>query len=201
LWLDRLTLGDRAGETKPAVPEPTTPAASDGDAAIESVRVSYRLGLMEYLGVIAVLSRASRGSRIIALFIIGLSLVAWFVGVEAPGWVPTLVIGILLLTGLFTVPFAWLAVRRRRDLVEVPVQVVVDATGLKTVTTYGDSHVAWQLFVRVREMGDWFWFETGVGATHLLPKRALTPADIVTFRRIIAEAGFGIDGRRRLPKP
>jgi len=115
-------------------------------------------------------------------------------------WLPPIVLGVSFLTGLFAVPFAWFAVRRRRDLVEQSIQLVANATGITQTTPFGQGHLAWPVFARVREIGNWFFLDTGTGASQIIPKRALSPEDLATFRKLIADAGFGMDGRRKSQK-
>ena len=77
--------------------------------------------------------------------------------------------------------------------------MIVDATGITRTTPSNQSHVGWQVYVRVREVGDWFFLDTGTGANYPIPKHAFSPADLAAFRKLIADAGFGMDGRRNRP--
>jgi ADP-ribose pyrophosphatase len=181
LWLDRLP------DVAPARP-------ADG-----SVRLTYRLRLSEYVGAVALLTRHSRGLQAFGSVITVIGVLAFFIGADTLTWLPPVVFGLAVLSGLFMVPFAWIGLRRRRELVEEPMTVIADASGITTSASYGQSHVGWQLYTRVREVGDWFFLDTGAGANHLIPKRAFSAADLALFRRLIAEAGFGIDGRRKRP--
>jgi ADP-ribose pyrophosphatase len=181
LWLDRLS-----GEVAPG-------------AAGGSVSLIYRLRLSEYVGATALLSRHSRGLQAFGAVITVIGLLALLIGADIPTWLPSVVFGLLILSGLFMVPFAWIGLRRRRELVEEPTTVIADASGITTSNSFGQSHVGWQLYTRVRELGDWFFLDTGGGGSHLIPKRAFSPADLASFRRLVAEAGFGMDGRRKRP--
>jgi ADP-ribose pyrophosphatase len=179
LWLDRFGIA----------------GAPDGGA--ESIEVTYRVRLAEHLLAVAVLTRHTRSAQVfgaVATVIGGLALINHF---DASAWLPLLIFGILTLSGFFSVPFVWLAVRRRRELIEEPTNLVVDSTGLTHRRSFGESHLAWHVFDRVRELGGWFFLDTGAGANYLIPKGAFSAEELATFRRLIAAAGFGMDGRRK----
>jgi ADP-ribose pyrophosphatase len=194
LWLDRLVIGASSDAASLPV-SPSADAISPG-----SIRISYKLGLAQFLGAIAVLSRHSRGAVLFGAVLTVMSLFALYIGVDISGWLLTLIFGILIVTGLFPVPFAWFAVRRRRELIEEPVDVVVDASGVARRSPSSQSHVSWDAFVRVREIGGWFFLDTGAGANYPVPKLAFSPEDLAAFRKLIADAGFGMDGRRKSQK-
>jgi ADP-ribose pyrophosphatase len=180
-WLDRLQIA---------------PAPS---AAAGSLRLTFHLRMGEFLGAMAVLTRQTRGTQIIGLFATALGVLNLVIGGDMLAWLFPLVFGLATLTGVFVIPFGWIAIRRRRELIEEPVEMIVDRTGITRVTSTNQSHIDWQVYVRVREAGDWFFLDTGAGANFPIPKRAFSAEDLATFRRLVAEAGFGIDGRRQLP--
>ena len=181
LWLDRLQIA------------PTSSAAAG------SLRLTFHLRMGEFLGAMAVLTRQTRGTQIIGLFATALGVLNLVIGGDMLAWLFPLVFGLATLTGVFVIPFGWIAIRRRRELIEEPVEMIVDRTGITRVTTTNQSHIDWQVYVRVREAGDWFFLDTGAGSNFPIPKRAFSPEDLATFRRLVAEAGFGIDGRRKRP--
>ena len=196
LWLDRLPGAEVPGAAAEAS-VPATPGAAS--AAAGAVSLTYRLRLSEYVGAVALLTRHSRGLQAFGSVITVIGLLAFFIGADTLTWLPPVVFGLAVLSGLFMVPIAWIGLRRRRELVEEPMTVIADASGITTSASYGQSHVGWQLYTRIRELGGWFFLDTGTGASNLIPKRAFSPADLASFRRLIAEAGFGIDGRRKPP--
>jgi hypothetical protein len=153
--------------------------------------------MIEYLGAMSILARSSRSLRAFAALLIGSGLFTLFLGADPFTWLPPLVFGLLVITGIFTLPFAWYALRKRRELVEQPTTLVLDATGLTFGSSFGQSHLGWSLYARIREVSDWFFFDTGAGVNVMIPKRVFSPTDLAEFRRILAEAGFGIDGRRK----
>jgi hypothetical protein len=112
-----------------------------------------------------------------------------------PGILLTL-FAISLVTGLFIVPFVAFAWWRRRDLLRQPTRLIATRDGVDYRNAMVQSHLSWPTFTRLRETSRFFLLETGV-QTLFLPKRALGPDQLGTFRRLLAEAGFGPDGRRR----
>ena len=205
LWLDRLARREAGvASASPAAPVSAFGAAPAAGAtpAIDgaeppSVRLTYQLRMIEYLGAMSILARSSRSLRAFAALLIASGLFTLFLGADPFTWLPPLVFGVLVITGIFTLPFAWYALRKRRELVEQPTTLVLDATGLTFGSSFGQSHLGWSLYARIREISDWFFFDTGAGVNVMIPKRVFSPTDLAEFRRILAEAGFGIDGRRK----
>ena len=201
LWLDRLVIGAPSDGGGAAAGAASTAAAAGTGEPGSTISVNYQLRLREYIGAIALLTRSSRGTQVLGLVMIALGIVPVVIGVtDVLAWLPPIVLGLSFLSGLFTVPFAWFAVRRRRDLVEQPIQMVADGSGISQTTPFGRGHLAWPIFARVREIGKWFFLDTGTGVSQLIPKRALTPEELAIFRKLIADAGFGMDGRRKRQK-
>ncbi len=188
LWLDRLQLADA-----PSV------GASEAVPVAEAIRLDYRLLMRGHIGAAALLARHSRGTQGFGAAITLIGVLAFLIGADVPIWLPPVVFGLLVVSGLFIVPVVWFGLRRRRDLVEAPKRIVIDSSGITQSDSFGQSHVRWQLFVRIRELGDWFFLGYGTGASIYVPKRAFSPEDLALFRKLIAEAGFGIDGRRKQP--
>ena len=204
LWLDRLVIGTTPEETGDGTAERSIASAPDAGAGAETgpkISVSYRLRMSEYIGALALLTRHSRWTQLLGLGMIVLGVIPIVLGTtDVLAWLPPIAFGLSFVTGLFVVPFAWFGVRRRRELIEQSIQLDADTTGIGQTSPFGRSHLAWQTFARVREIGDWFFLDTGTGASQLVPKRVFTPADLATFRKLIADAGFGMDGRRKRPK-
>jgi ADP-ribose pyrophosphatase len=193
LWLDRLSRAGVPGAASSSITADPTVVAPG------SIRLTYQMRLWEFVGAMAVLTRHSRWMQIFGLLATALGLLNLFIGGDLLSWLFPLVFGISILTGGFVIPFGWFTIRRRRELIEEPVEMIVDATGITRITSTNQSHVDWQVYVRVREVGDWFFLDTGAGANYPIPKGAFSPEDLAGFRRLVAEAGFGMDGRRKRP--
>jgi ADP-ribose pyrophosphatase len=189
LWLDRLTPADAAG----------IPGASDAATQAEAIRLEYRLQMREHISAAALLGRHSRFTQVLGTLFVALGVIPFVLGSDIFAWLPPIIFGLALMSGLFIVPIAWFLLRRRRELVEAQTSIVIDSSGVTQSNPFGQSHVGWQLFSRIRELGDWFFLDTGTGANFYIPKRAFTPADLAAFRKLIADAGFGMDGLRKRP--
>jgi len=189
LWLDRLTPADA----------PVLPGVSDDVTQAEEIRLEYRLQMREHISAAALLGRHSRSTQVLGTIFVALGVIPFVLGSDIFAWLPPIIFGLALMSGLFIVPIAWFVLRRRRELVEAQTFIVIDSSGVTQNNPFGQSHVGWQLFSRIRELGDWFFLDTGTGANFYIPKRAFTPADLAAFRKLIADAGFGLDGRRKLP--
>jgi ADP-ribose pyrophosphatase len=199
LWLDRITLA----EPTTAITATTAPAAEPtdaGDAAGEAVRVEYLTTPNELALASMALTRRSRFGQIAGLFLV---LAGSAIGAmtEPSGGIVPVVLGLLLLTGLLSAPFAYFAWWRRRDLLQQPTVFTASSNGVDYRSAFGSSHLAWSTFTRLRESGPFLFFETGLNSLYI-PKRAFAPDQLAEFRRLVAEAGFGPDGRRtRGPYP
>jgi hypothetical protein len=165
-----------------------------GAASGDSVAVTFKLSIGEYARATVALIRISRGARLMGIaFLVfavlgaGLSRplqdLGTFVSVVAiPG-----VIGLAFLTGYLALPLCWLAMRRRRDLVESPITFTADDAGLRYATALYDSHVTWQFVRRVRDVGPYLFFDNGAGATLFVPKRAIDPSAYAALLRLLTD--------------
>lgn len=186
LWLDRITLAEA---TPPAPEGEATPAAADGGVGVEYVGTVTELARASMA-----LTRRSRFGQVAGLLFVAAGAFLAVTSEPLAGVVP-LVFGVLLLSGLLAVPFAYLVWWRRRDLMRQPTRFVASPAGVDFRSAFGQSHLSWETFTRVRETAGYFYFDTGVNNLYV-PKRAFGPEQLAAFRRIVAEAGFGPDGRR-----
>jgi hypothetical protein len=100
-----------------------------------------------------------------------------------------LVAGVAGLTGLWSLPFLALALRRRPDLFLGPHELTADADGVRFATASARSEQGWPTFRRVREVGGAFLLDYGTGANALIPARAFDPESAVLFRDLAEHAG------------
>jgi hypothetical protein len=106
------------------------------------------------------------------------------------------VLGLLLATGLLAAPFVLITAYRAPGLVTPSTTVTITPRGMDYTTPRIRSEVRWDLVRRVRSSGRYLFFETGARPFYL-PKRAFTPDQLAGLQAILAEVGFGPDGRRR----
>jgi ADP-ribose pyrophosphatase len=187
LWLDRLT--------QPSAPPSEPVVSAEASVAEPAVRVSYAPTIGEAVLAAVTHARRSRAFQVAGLLSAVAAVVSWIGGdVLAGAWFGA--VAILLLSGFVLAPIAAIAYRRRSSIVAVPTAFAAGADGLAFSSSAGQSHVPWSTLVRIRETGSFFFFEIGMAAM-FVPKRAFSPEQLSEFRRLIAEAGFGPDGRRR----
>jgi hypothetical protein len=139
-------------------------------------------------------TRQSTSSRIIGWGSIVVGVLSFAIGAGPAALIP-LMLGLLIATGAFAAPFVLFYYWRRRDLLEQPTTFRAGPNGIHYQAPYGRSELTWGTFNRIRETGRFIYLETGLNVLYV-PKRALDPAQMTEFRRLIAEAGFGPDGRR-----
>jgi hypothetical protein len=192
LWLDRLTqptLTESAAAPEIVV-APTDATGSDwvvrthfattlGEAARVSLAYAQRATLPRVIGLIALFMAIAFAVTSYPSLAIGLGL-----------------FGILMATGIHVLPFAIWTYRRRPDIFAAGTEFAAGPDGILYRSPTGRSELAWRTFTRIRETPALFFLETGVSVL-FVPKRAFTPEQLSDFRRLIAEASFGPDGRRR----
>ena len=185
LWLDRLTLRGPDGDG--AAPEPAVP--------LDEVTVSYEPRVSEILQASMAAFRRSRATQAIGLVGVAGTVLAAANGDTFPAIVSGF-LAFILLTGTLAIPFVGYVVTRRRDLVLAQSEFRASAAGTTYRSTAGQSNLPWKTFTRIRETSQFFLLETGMSTVYV-PKRAFDPDALTHFRRLIDDAGFGPDGRRR----
>jgi hypothetical protein len=210
LWLDRLT--QPVPEAVAAAPVPAVvappgpvpaevaaPVAADlapGDrAAPEPVlRVSYVPSLGETIRASVAVAQRSRGNQVLGLGFLVLAIILGVMSGPAAAIFPA-VLAVAVLGGLVNVLVVLVAFMRRGDLLRQPTDFVAGPAGVDFRNPVTAWHTAWTTFSRLRETSRFVFLETGL-SLHYVPKRAFSPDQLAQFRRLIAEAGFGPDGRR-----
>lgn len=147
------------------------------------LQLRYRPTMADLLRLNAALARRSLVSLAFAGFITGGGLVAIING--DPLGVLMIVFGVSLVTGIYVVPFVWLMARRRADLVLAEVDVVADATGFTMTTAVSTTRLAWSVYRRVRETGDAFLFDSGLGRTVFILKRGADQQQLHALRALL----------------
>lgn len=163
-------------------------------ASGESVSVTFRLTIGEYARATAALIRASLGARVVGMAFVVLMIVGIVLSppIQDVGALLSLivipgVIGFAFLTGYLALPICWLAMRRRRDFVESPITFTADDAGLEYSTALYDSHVRWQFVRRVRDVGQYLFFDNVVGASLFVPKRAFDTQGFAALIRLLTD--------------
>jgi hypothetical protein len=110
---------------------------------------------------------------------------------------PPLIFGLAFLTGVFVVPVVWFQTRRRPQIFREPWELEVDERGLRYRSPLGTGAYPWTAFKRMRERAGFIYLEIGSGSTLIVPATAFEGPARATFDRLVRDAGFGRDGRRR----
>jgi hypothetical protein len=163
-------------------------AAAETPAAPPPVRFVQQQTVRELVWQSAALLRRSALMLALGTFVTVTAAIPLILG-DLSGVIGVL-LGLSFLTGLFVVPFVWWTVRQRRDLVLGPVTVEIDGDGVTMTQSAATSHQAWSLYKRARETPSAFILDTGVGASAVLLKRAMAPADVDVVRGLLTRAGL-----------
>ena len=159
-----------------------------------SVSVTFKQPLADYARAVVALQRASLGSRVFGLIFVLVTLagvllsppvqdiVQFVAQIAIPGTA-----GLGFITGYFALPFCWLMLRRRRDLVESPITFTADDVGLGYKTALYDSRVTWQFVKRVRDVGAYLFFDNGAGVNLFVPKGAFEPQEFSVLKGLLTE--------------
>ncbi len=184
---------DEGTDLRGAHDRPTSPDVG----SVPPVHLRYRPTVGDHLRVNGLLLRRSLLGLAFAGLLIGSGAVSFVAG-DLYG-VVLVVFGLLLASGLFAVPFVWLTVRRRADLLLADVDFVADATGLTHTTAVSTTRQVWSVYRRVRETGDAFLLDQGTGRTVFILKRGADPAQLVALRALFDAPGVrrGRSGRWR----
>jgi hypothetical protein len=159
-----------------------------------SVSVTFKQSLAHYARAVVALQRASLGSRVFGLIfvLVTLSGVLLSPPIQDIGSFATQIaipgsVALGFITGYFALPFCWLMLRRRRDLVESPITFTADEVGLGYKTALYDSRVTWQYIKRVRDVGAYLFFDSGAGASLFVPKGAFEPQEFAVLKELLTE--------------
>jgi hypothetical protein len=137
----------------------------------------------DYLSNSMALTRSSMFATALGTFGTVTGFLALAVAGDAFGLIP-LIGGLAFVTGLFSVPFVWWAIRQRRDLVLAPVHVIADDDGITWETDAFTTRHDWKVFRKVREMRGGFLLDTGANVAMLLSKRGIDDGDIERLRAL-----------------
>ena len=183
----------RATATKPAAVAAAGPATEPGAGRLATAR--FTLAPRDMFRANIALAMASRGNQLFGFGLIAISLVPLLIGGEFLTALPGLIIGTLVVTGLLMVPFIWYQIRKRPELFSQTSEVDADEAGLRYASPFGSGTYPWSAFKRVREMGGFFFLDTGVGANVFIPLSAFDDGGMARFRALLVRAGFSPDGR------
>ena len=174
------------GSATPAEPEP---------GAGRVATATWRMGMRRSIWAAMAMLQASRGTQAIGWIGIAAGIVTLLNGAGPGVWVYPIVIGVLLVTGLFVAPFIWWQARRRPEIVAAETTLAADQQGVRIAAPYGGGAWKWSLFKRVRETRGFLVLDMQIGQGLLVPVDAFDGPNLAAFRRLLLEAGFSPDGK------
>ena len=157
------------------------------EAGSAQVSINFRYTLGDYLLGTLIGNAVSFGNAAFGSFITTAGVVLLLQD-NPSGWVSVL-IGATVLSGIYTVPFTWLAVRQRRDLFLGPRHVAIDSSGLRVESDIAKVEQTWATFRRVQQRPDGFVLDYGAGVALLIPNHALGAHDAANLRQLADRAG------------
>jgi hypothetical protein len=161
----------------------------------DTIEGRYQLTISQYLRFVPALNRGTAFSLIAAAVFTSLAFFSFTHG----GYVLAglqIAVAAALYTGYYSVPFAWLSLVRHRTAVEGPVEVRVNAEGLRVTTAEGLIELPWGKIDRVRETSSVFFLTSEHPRSFILPKRAFDEDQLETIRDLAATMARYYDARR-----
>ncbi|MGA3058058.1 MAG: YcxB family protein [Candidatus Limnocylindrales bacterium] len=151
----------------------------------ETIEGHYQLTIREYLRFVPALNRGTWFTLIASAVFASLAILSY----AHRGYVFAVVqlaVAAALFTGYYSVPLAWLSLRRHRAAVSGPVDVCVDAQGLRVTTAEGLLELPWDKIAHVRETSTVFFLTSEHPRSFLLPKRAFDEDQLEGIRDLAA---------------
>jgi 8-oxo-dGTP pyrophosphatase MutT (NUDIX family) len=140
--------------------------------------------------------RRSRAAQGFGVFFAAAAVLTWITGGDVLWLAYLVVFTILFWSGAFGGALAFVMAWRYPARVLPDITVSISDQGIDYRSSNASSTTAWGSIQRVSESGR-FMLLSFPPATYLLPLRFFTADELRTICRILAEQGFGPDGRRR----
>ncbi len=185
-WLERLR---RTGGSGPASDPAVTGSSSSGG---ESVTVTYRMSMTELLRATVALTRRSTIARLLGLLMIAAAVVLLMNG--NPVSVIFLGSGLAIASGWFAAPIAWWMFRKRPDVFGADTTLTLDEQGVEAAGQFGRGRSAWSAYRKAHDVGDYLLFDTEVGVSLVVPKRAFSATELGVVYRLLDRHGLASDG-------
>jgi hypothetical protein len=194
LWLDRVTLAEAPGATGAASVSPAAATTESPPGAGPGVVIAFQPTRSEAIDASMILVRRSPLARLVLVVAAVIAVIGLVTSSAVPAAILA-IIGLVIGTGLMAAPIVAWSARRSPEVVTPRTTATFGPAGAHCITPRAESRVPWETFTRIRESPRFLFLESGAGSIYL-PKRAFDPEQLATFRRLVADAGFGPDGRR-----
>ncbi len=192
LWLDRLHRAEAEGADRTDGAGSSNAAAG---AASPPTTLRYGFTPTQFALANARFVRSRPGVRVIGLGFVVIGLLNLLLGPDAWIWGTCLVGGMLFLTGVFAIPFALLAHRKRRHLL-ANLEFAFDERGIQSVGIASESEIRWAGIDRITRNGPYLFVRFVAGSTILVPVAAFQPEQLDAFGRVALRNGLTLDGHR-----
>ena len=192
LWLDRLHRAEAEGADRADGAGSSNAAAG---AASPPTTLRYGFTPTQFALANARFVRSRPGVRVIGLGFVVIGLLNLLLGPDAWIWGTCLVGGMLFLTGVFAIPFALLAHRKRRHLL-ANLEFAFDERGIQSVGIASESEIRWAGIDRITRNGPYLFVRFVAGSTILVPVAAFQPEQLDAFGRVALRNGLTLDGHR-----
>jgi ADP-ribose pyrophosphatase len=192
-WLERLraTGGLPAGAN--TVVGPT--AAADADPGAVETEVSFTP--LEMALANAAWFRTQRSSLVVGGFLAVSAVIGAVVLGDLLLALPSALLSIAFLTGLFAVPFVWWQMRRKAPFLRMTMRF--DRRGIETDGPLGHGLMPWSSFARIRASGSLLFLHSEGGMAVVGKTDGLSPEELDRVGRLALEHGLLLDGSRVTP--
>ncbi len=163
-------------------------------------RVRYGFTPAQYALANARWMRSVRGAQVVGIALVVLGLLTFAIGSDAGVYLPPLLLGIAIVSGVFALPFAVWAARGRREVL-ADAELGFDEAGLHSSWIVGDSDIRWTGIDRISRSGPLLFIRVAGSSTMMIPIAAFTADELERFRRLALRNGLTLDGHRVEPGP
>jgi hypothetical protein len=150
------------------------------------VTFDNRIRFLDVLDLVFARAALSPGMQLFAGFFIALGLLAVLGAVPADVWVPLLITGLAIGTGIIYLPFTWTTYLAVPELTRETVEA--DASGMRIHILDRIVEHPWQAYGSASETDRLFILRSRIVPTQIFTKRGIPPADVATFRGLLTEA-------------
>jgi ADP-ribose diphosphatase len=158
-------------------------------------RVRYGFTPAQYALANARWMRSVRGVRLLGVALLVLGLLTVAIGSDAGVYLPPLLLGIAIVSGLFALPFAIWGARGRREVI-ADAELGFDDGGLHSSWIVGASDIRWTGIDRISRSGPLLFIRIAGSSTMMIPIAAFTADELERFRRLALRHGLTLDGHR-----
>ena len=150
------------------------------------VTFDNRIRFPDVLDLVFTRAALSPGMQLFAGFFIALGLLAVLGAVPADVWVPLLITGLAIGTGIIYLPFTWTTYLAVPELTRETVEA--DASGMRIHILDRIVEHPWQAYGSASETDRLFILRSRIVPTQIFTKRGIPPGDVQTFRGLLTQA-------------